>query len=111
MAYIAGSYQVNSNLLHHPSIPQLSRRQVCASAPGHASGQPHTPQLHAFMNILEDGKTVAGCAAPGPPPTPPVHPAQDHSFAKDGSEEHACLRDWVDGGYVALANFNQVGDC
>lgn len=28
MAYIAGSYQVNSNMLHHPAIPHIDRQQV-----------------------------------------------------------------------------------
>lgn len=33
MAYIAGSYQVNSNMLHHASVPQIPQHQVGAVSP------------------------------------------------------------------------------
>ncbi len=64
-------------------------------------------QLRGFMNIEEGGEGTGGAAAAATAPTPPVHPDHDDGYLMEGGEA-ACVRGWERGGYVALANFNQV---
>jgi hypothetical protein len=64
-------------------------------------------QLRGFMNIDEGGEGTGGAAAAATTPTPPVHPDHDDRYLMEGGEA-ACVRGWEQGGYVALANFNQV---
>ena len=61
------------------------------------------------MNIHEGGQQTGGASVPATSPTPPVGPDHEDRFLSGGAGEAACVRDWQDGGYVALANFNQVG--
>jgi hypothetical protein len=110
MAYIAGSYQVNSNMLHYPSVPQIPRQQVRTRSQGGTAMRLASClkrlQLRLFMNIRED--QLGDSALPVTPPTPPANPDRDDEFLKGGAGEAACARDWEQNGYVALANFNQV---
>jgi hypothetical protein len=46
---------------------------------------------------------------PATSPTPSVGPDHEDRYLRGGAGEAACVRDWQDSGYVALANFNQVG--
>jgi hypothetical protein len=64
-------------------------------------------QLRGFMNIREGVDSTGGATAAAVPPTPAVDPDNDERFLREGGEA-ACAREWNGGGYVALANFNQV---
>ena len=59
------------------------------------------------MNIEEGGEGTGGAAAAATAPTPAVDPDDDDRYLMEGGEA-ACVRGWERGGYVALANFNQV---
>ena len=64
-------------------------------------------QLRGFMNIREGGDGTGGAAVAAVPPTPAVNPETDERFLREGGEV-ACVREWEEEGYAALANFNQV---
>ena len=57
------------------------------------------------MNI-HVGRGTGGAVAAAVPPTPPVDPDNDDRIVREGDSE--CTGAWDAGGYVALANFNQV---